>query len=95
MIVGCVAILIIASLFTFLFVEAKTMHEHVIGAYFTIALLGTFCSFIHTFTTNAALFVVMDCDIDEIIKKSKFSNSEYQFSMASRRHSFHAFEGLF
>lgn len=71
-IIICVAILSIASMFTFLFVEAKSMDEYVISAYLIVALSGILCSFIHTSIVTVTVFALMDCDIGEIIEKSKF-----------------------
>lgn len=70
--VGCAAVLSIASFFTFLFFEANSLDEHVMSAYFAIALSGLFCSFIHTSTKTATMFAIIDWDIGEMVKKSEF-----------------------
>lgn len=80
-IVSCVAILIISSFLAYLFAEVKKIDEYVISAYWIITLTGILCSFIHTSMKTATIFVVTDCDIGEIIKKSAYFKS-ISFSMA-------------
>lgn len=64
--------LAIVSFLAFLVYEAENMEEYVFSAYFMNVVMTIFCSFIHTSTETATMFVLIDRDIIEVIKKSKF-----------------------
>ena len=67
-----IAFLSVISHFLFLFFGAEKMTQYVISAFWTTTILGIFCSFVHTTIKTATIFVLIDCDIGELVKQSEF-----------------------
>lgn len=65
------AFLVVVSFFLFLFYEADNVTEYVSSAYFTTALLGIFLSLVDTTFKTEAIFILIDIDSGEIMRRSE------------------------
>lgn len=86
--VAFAAFLVVASFFAFLIFEADNMAEYVNSAYFTTTLFGVFCSFIHTSTETATIFLLLDSDMGKIIDESTFEFQSSQIQCTTYRYHF-------
>lgn len=68
--------LVVVSIFSFFFYEADNVIEYVRTAYMSVTTLGIFVSFLSTMYKTNKIFILIDIDIEQTIRKSEYAIKE-------------------